>query len=92
VTPHDPWSKAQMLFVAAVVAFFIFIGLDFAIEDDDVTPRAGMTPAIVDLHRRMHRAREGWCAAWADKGKVQECKDQSLLEYREMVEDPLPSD
>ena len=79
----------QMLFVVAAVSFMVILAIDFTANNDEVTPRADISPAVVDLARRLHHARSGWCAAWADKGKVQECKDASLVEYKEAVEKPL---
>ena len=82
----------QMLFVVGAISFFVILAIDFAADDDGVTPRGDLSPAAVDLQRRLHHARVGWCAAWADKGQVQNCKDSSLLAYKEMVEEPLESD
>lgn len=82
----------QTLFVVGVISFLVILAIDFAADDEGVTPREGLPPAVVDMERRLHRARVGWCAAWADKGRVQECKDVSLLAFKEAVEEPLEID
>ena len=82
----------QTLFVVGVVSFLVILAIDFAADDEGVTPREGLPPAVVDMERRLHHARIGWCAAWADKGRVQECKDVSLLAFKEAVEEPLEID
>ena len=82
----------QTLFVVGVVSFLVILAIDFAADDEGVTPREDLPPAVVDMERRLHHARVGWCAAWADKGRVQECKDVSLLAFKEAVEEPLEID
>jgi len=82
----------QTLFVVGVISFLVILAIDFAADDEGVTPREDLPPAVVDMERRLHHARIGWCAAWADKGRVQECKDVSLLAFKEAVEEPLEID
>lgn len=86
-------DRLQMLFIVGVALFFMILAIDFSTrEPDGIVTGPGITPAEEDFQRRMHRARIDWCNLWAVKGKVGECKEQSLLELKEAIGGRLPGD
>lgn len=80
-------TNTQKIVLLLVILFLVFITLDFSVDyaDSRVKPGEGIPPAEASLQQRYHKARVAWCVEWADRGLVDECKAQSLLEYRESV-------
>jgi hypothetical protein len=81
------WFQVGVIATAAVVWAVLAIDSWQMDQVEKVVPRDGITPALLDLAKREHRARAEWCRMWVDSSeKRTACLQEALITYQEAVE------
>ena len=82
-------SALQIGFITLTVVVWTVLAVDSWQMDqtERVRPRDDITPALLDLQKRQHRARVEWCRIWIDDGDRQAlCLRDALMAYQQAVE------